>query len=103
MYCLFVHHKICDPDEEDAAWSMERKLILLQACLNLIQYLDVLINCLYKKIKEHKLIEPKKEEERNIKKKMRKQLVAEDMYTLRGEAGQRYMLTLACKRRRKNL
>lgn len=60
MYCLFVHHKICDPDEEDAAWLMERKLILLQACLNLIQYLDVLINCLYKKIKEHKLIEPKR-------------------------------------------
>lgn len=77
MYCLFVHYKICDPDEEDAAWLMERKLILLQACLNLIQYLDVLINCSYKKIKEHKLIEPKKEEERNIKKKMRKQLVAE--------------------------
>lgn len=45
--------------------------------LNLIHYLDVLMNCLYKKIKEHKLIEPKKEEERNIKKKMRKQLVAE--------------------------
>lgn len=68
MYCLFVHHKIYDPDEEDAAWLMERKLILLQACLNLIQYLDVLINCLYKKIKEHKLIEPKKRKKGTLKK-----------------------------------
>lgn len=59
MYCLFVHYKICDPDEEDAAWLMERKLILLQACLNLDSIFG-LINCLYKKIKEHKLIEPKK-------------------------------------------
>lgn len=69
MYCLFVHHKICDPDEEDAAWLMERKLILLQACLNLIQYLDVLINCLYKKIQEHKLIEPKKKRKKGTLKK----------------------------------
>lgn len=69
MYCLFVHHKICDPNEEDAAWLMERKLILLQACLNLIQYLDVLINCLYKKIQEHKLIEPKKKRKKGTLKK----------------------------------
>lgn len=69
MHCLFVHHKICDPDEEDAAWLMERKLILLQACLNLIQYLDVLINCLYKKIKEHKLIEPKRSKKGTLKKR----------------------------------
>lgn len=45
MYCLFVHHKICDLDEEDAAWLMERKLILLQACFVDFEF-DSLFGCI---------------------------------------------------------